>query len=254
MSDRADWRLGRARGPAAPSRAAGRRAAARPAVPTRTRPSAPSSTTRGASQPGDLFVARPGRHADGHDHVPAAVAAGAVAVIVERPMPGPAGARARRARRHGGPRRRGRVAGRRPLAAARHRGHHRHGRQDDDGLPDARRPRGRRAPRRPHRHHRRHRRRRRASATPPGRARPRPPSCRLTSPACWPPATTGRSSSRPPTASPSSASAGIAYDVAVLTNITSEHLEFHGTLEAYREAKRSLFARLARSDENPEKG
>jgi UDP-N-acetylmuramoyl-L-alanyl-D-glutamate--2,6-diaminopimelate ligase len=47
---------------------------------------------------------------------------------------------------------------------------------------------------------------------------------------------------------------GIAYDVAVLTNVTSEHLEFHGTLEAYREAKQSLFARLARSEENPEKG
>ena len=47
---------------------------------------------------------------------------------------------------------------------------------------------------------------------------------------------------------------GVAYDVAVLTNITSEHLEFHGTLEAYREAKQSLFARLSRSQENPEKG
>jgi UDP-N-acetylmuramoyl-L-alanyl-D-glutamate--2,6-diaminopimelate ligase len=48
--------------------------------------------------------------------------------------------------------------------------------------------------------------------------------------------------------------AGISYDVAVLTNITSEHLELHGTVEAYREAKRSLFSRLAVSDENPEKG
>ncbi len=47
---------------------------------------------------------------------------------------------------------------------------------------------------------------------------------------------------------------GVAYDVAVLTNVTSEHLEFHGTLEAYRAAKRSLFARLAVSAENPEKG
>jgi len=47
---------------------------------------------------------------------------------------------------------------------------------------------------------------------------------------------------------------GVAYDVAVLTNITSEHLEFHGTLEAYRAAKRSLFSRLAVSAENPEKG
>jgi UDP-N-acetylmuramoyl-L-alanyl-D-glutamate--2,6-diaminopimelate ligase len=47
---------------------------------------------------------------------------------------------------------------------------------------------------------------------------------------------------------------GTAYDVAVLTNVTSEHLEFHGTLEAYRTAKRSLFERLAVSAENPEKG
>lgn len=47
---------------------------------------------------------------------------------------------------------------------------------------------------------------------------------------------------------------GVAYDVAVLTNITSEHLEFHGTLQAYRAAKHSLFERLATSDANPEKG
>jgi UDP-N-acetylmuramoyl-L-alanyl-D-glutamate--2,6-diaminopimelate ligase len=47
---------------------------------------------------------------------------------------------------------------------------------------------------------------------------------------------------------------GVAYDVAVLTNVTSEHLEFHGTLEAYRAAKRDLFARLAVSGSNPDKG
>ena len=47
---------------------------------------------------------------------------------------------------------------------------------------------------------------------------------------------------------------GTAYDVAVLTNVTSEHLEFHGTLEAYRAAKRSLFRRLVVDEENPEKG
>ncbi len=46
----------------------------------------------------------------------------------------------------------------------------------------------------------------------------------------------------------------VAYDVAVLTNVTSEHLEFHGSLEAYRAAKRSLFARLAVSEHNPDKG
>lgn len=46
----------------------------------------------------------------------------------------------------------------------------------------------------------------------------------------------------------------VAYDVAVLTNVTHEHLEFHGTLEAYRAAKRRLFERLAVGAANPEKG
>jgi UDP-N-acetylmuramoyl-L-alanyl-D-glutamate--2,6-diaminopimelate ligase len=38
--------------------------------------------------------------------------------------------------------------------------------------------------------------------------------------------------------------ASVAYDVAILTNITHEHLELHGTWEAYRAAKLSLFDRL----------
>jgi UDP-N-acetylmuramoyl-L-alanyl-D-glutamate--2,6-diaminopimelate ligase len=37
----------------------------------------------------------------------------------------------------------------------------------------------------------------------------------------------------------------IEYDVAILTNLTHEHLELHGTWEAYRDAKLSLFGRLA---------
>ncbi len=37
----------------------------------------------------------------------------------------------------------------------------------------------------------------------------------------------------------------VAYDIAILTNVTHEHLEFHGTFEAYRDAKLSLFERLA---------
>lgn len=45
----------------------------------------------------------------------------------------------------------------------------------------------------------------------------------------------------------------IAYDVAILTNLTHEHLEFHGTWENYRDAKLSLFERLAVSDRNPVK-
>jgi UDP-N-acetylmuramoyl-L-alanyl-D-glutamate--2,6-diaminopimelate ligase len=38
---------------------------------------------------------------------------------------------------------------------------------------------------------------------------------------------------------------GIAYDAAILTNLTHEHLEFHGSWERYRAAKLSLFERLA---------
>ena len=41
--------------------------------------------------------------------------------------------------------------------------------------------------------------------------------------------------------------ASIAYDVAILTNLTHEHLELHGTWEAYRDAKLSLFDRLRAS-------
>ena len=37
---------------------------------------------------------------------------------------------------------------------------------------------------------------------------------------------------------------GVAYDIAIFTNLTHEHLELHGTFEAYREAKLSLFRRL----------
>ena len=39
---------------------------------------------------------------------------------------------------------------------------------------------------------------------------------------------------------------GVAYDVAILTNLTHEHLELHGTWEAYRDAKLRLFEKLAR--------
>ncbi|PYN15432.1 MAG: UDP-N-acetylmuramoyl-L-alanyl-D-glutamate--2,6-diaminopimelate ligase, partial [Candidatus Rokuibacteriota bacterium] len=38
---------------------------------------------------------------------------------------------------------------------------------------------------------------------------------------------------------------GIDFDVAVFTNLTQDHLDFHGTLDAYRRAKRRLFELLA---------
>ncbi len=41
----------------------------------------------------------------------------------------------------------------------------------------------------------------------------------------------------------------VAYDVGVLTNVTHEHLEFHGTWERYRDDKANLFRALGRSTE-----
>ena len=46
---------------------------------------------------------------------------------------------------------------------------------------------------------------------------------------------------------------GVAYDVAILTNLSHEHLEFHRTWEAYRDAKLSLFERLRAGPSNPRK-
>ena len=46
----------------------------------------------------------------------------------------------------------------------------------------------------------------------------------------------------------------VAWDVAILTNVSAEHLEFHGTREAYVAAKRRLFGALATGDGNPQKG
>ncbi len=40
---------------------------------------------------------------------------------------------------------------------------------------------------------------------------------------------------------------GVDFDLAVLTNVTHEHLDFHGTWEAYRDAKASLFQMAATS-------
>lgn len=40
---------------------------------------------------------------------------------------------------------------------------------------------------------------------------------------------------------------GIPYSVAVLTNITHEHLDYHGTFENYRDAKKMMFTRTNRN-------
>ena len=46
----------------------------------------------------------------------------------------------------------------------------------------------------------------------------------------------------------------VAYDAAILTNLSHEHLEFHGSWEAYRDAKLSLFERLATTPAYSAKG
>ena len=43
----------------------------------------------------------------------------------------------------------------------------------------------------------------------------------------------------------------IDFDVAVITNITHEHLDFHGSLEAYQQAKAELFRKLGQSPAKP---
>jgi UDP-N-acetylmuramoyl-L-alanyl-D-glutamate--2,6-diaminopimelate ligase len=46
--------------------------------------------------------------------------------------------------------------------------------------------------------------------------------------------------------------AGCDFDVAVVTNVTHEHLDFHGSLAAYRQAKAMLFEQLSRAYRKPE--
>lgn len=44
---------------------------------------------------------------------------------------------------------------------------------------------------------------------------------------------------------------GIAFDAAVFTNLTQDHLDYHGTMEAYARAKLRLFTELAESSDKP---
>jgi UDP-N-acetylmuramoyl-L-alanyl-D-glutamate--2,6-diaminopimelate ligase len=204
-------------------------------------------------QPGDLFVARRGQHADGHDHVSSAVAVGAAAIIAERPVPGISvpeilvrDARASLALaaawRAGDPSLRLGIVGitgtdgktttaylvRAILEAAGHRA----GLIGTTDVIVAGESRGNAA----------------RTSTPEAPELQGYLAEMLAGGDDWAiveSTSHGLAQQRV---------GGVAYDVAVLTNVTSEHLEFHGTLEAYREAKRTLFARLERSEENPEKG
>jgi UDP-N-acetylmuramoyl-L-alanyl-D-glutamate--2,6-diaminopimelate ligase len=204
-------------------------------------------------EPGDLFVARRGQHTDGHQHVAAAVAAGAVAVVVERPLPGigvpelvvrdakiSLGLAA--AWRAGDPSRSLGIVGitgtdgktttaylvRAVLEAAGHPA----GLLGTTDVIVAGESRGNAA----------------RTSTPEAPELQAHLAAMRAAGDTW---AVVESSSH---GLAQFRVAGVAYDVAVLTNVTSEHLEFHGTLEAYRAAKRSLFARLAVGDDNPDKG
>ena len=113
----------------------------------RSRPSRSPGVAEDSRQvrAGTLFVAVPGFHVDGHDFVARAAAAGAAAVIVERPLPDvsvpqlvvtPARPALAAPPPGGSATRRARLGDRRD---------HRHRRQDDDLVPRRRGPRGRRA-------------------------------------------------------------------------------------------------------------
>ncbi len=47
--------------------------------------------------------------------------------------------------------------------------------------------------------------------------------------------------------------AGIEFDVAVFTNLTQDHLDFHGTMEAYAQAKQSLFTQIGQTGQKSHK-
>ena len=204
-------------------------------------------------EPGDLFVARRGEHTDGHDHVGAAVAAGAVAIVVERPIPAisvpeilvrdaKASLALAAAWRAGDPSRRMGIVGitgtdgktttaylvRAILEATGHQAGMIGTTEvivSGESLGNAAR-----------------------TSTPEAPELQGYLSRMNAGGDDWAVVEStshGLAQQRV---------GGVAYDVAVLTNITSEHLEFHRTVQAYREAKQSLFARLTLSEENPDKG
>ena len=131
-----------------------------------------------------------------------------------------------------------------PLAAAFH-GHpsraldrrrrHRHQRQDHDHPPAALGLRGRRAARRGDRHAHR-----RVRATPPTTPDAPALQARLRR-RCATPASSASPWRCRATASPCTASTARRFAAAVFTNLSQDHLDFHGTMEAYFAAKARLF-------------
>ena len=187
---------------------------------------------------GTLFVCVRGAVSDGHDHAAAAVAAGAVALVVERELDArrAAGRGAGRAPGHGAPR--GPLL-RRPDARAPGDRRHGHQRQDHHRLPDrarsSRRPGSRPGCWAPSSSASA------ASSSPSSARRPRPSTCSARSAAC-----STRATAPPPSRSPRTRSAygradGVRFAAAAFTNLTQDHLDFHGDMEAYFAAKALLF-------------
>ena len=129
--------------------------------------------------------------------------------------------------------------------------HHRHRWQDDHGESALQHAgRGRQTCRADQHRQRRHRRPEptRPGCTPPP---PMPPTSSATWPRCATPAPRSRCWRRLRTVWRSIASPAVPFDIAVVTNITHEHLDFHGTYEAYRDAKALLFRSLSASYRKP---
>ncbi len=202
-------------------------------------------------RPGSIFVAVPGIHVDGHEFVEAAAAAGAAAALVEPPIAGlalpqliVADSRARTRDRRG-------LVVRRPEPGPGGRRDHGYGRQDDDVVPGGGGARGGRHPDRDDRHGRDPDR-----GHPGGEPRARDDARGAGAPARISPRWSAAGDQAAVIETTSHGLAlrrvdDIRYDVAILTNLTHEHLELHGTWEAYRDAKLRLFELLARRDGNP---
>ena len=194
--------------------------------------------SRAAAARGSCSSRCAGLHVDGHEFVARRRAAGAAAAIVDHPIPDAAlpqlvvdrsaAALAEAAAWWYGD----------PSHRARRRRDHRHGRQDDDVVPRGGRARGRGPLDRARRHGRDPDRDGRARPTPSTLTTPGAPALQraLRAMAGDGNARRGRRDdlARPrrgprPRASPTT--------LAILTNLTHEHLEFHGSWEAYRDAE-----------------
>jgi len=190
-------------------------------------------------QPGNVFVAIPGLRADGATFARQAIQAGAIAVVSERPAPDDAGAawvvRDRRTARTG-------AAGRGVLGASEPGTaggwHHGHQREDDHGLPhriDLRRggPALRRARNHWYRTGDRVREAERTTPEAPDLQEMLRDMVAAGLQACAMEVSSHALSLK--------RVEGMSFCAAVFTNLTRDHLDFHGNMDAYFQAKRRLF-------------